>query len=110
MRKYPNIHEPNNPAKGGGKGVQDIHGRGDPRHESIAAAVLGLIEHGILFTEDCQDIFRGITGLKPGKERMFGEVLLSLAVVFFQRSVEYGGKVGMGGGHGRDSGHGVTSQ
>jgi hypothetical protein len=46
--------------------------------------------------------------LKPGKERMLGEVLLSLTLVFFQSNVENGGKVGMGGRRGRDSGHGVT--
>jgi hypothetical protein len=38
---------------------------------------------------------------------MLGEVLLSLTLVFFQSSVEDGGKVGMGGRRGRDRGHGV---
>jgi hypothetical protein len=39
---------------------------------------------------------------------MLSEVLLSLTLVFFQSSVENGGKVGMGGRCGRDSGHGVV--
>jgi hypothetical protein len=51
-----------------------------------------------------------MTGLKPGKEGMFGEVLLSLTVVFFQSKVENGGKVGVGGRRGRDGGHGVTAR
>jgi hypothetical protein len=62
-----------------------------------------LIKLGRLLSKDCEDSFGRITGLKPGKERMLGEVLLSLAVVFFQGSVENGGKVGMGGG--RDNRH-----
>ena len=48
-----------------------------------------------------------MTGLKPGKERMLGEVLVSVTVVFFQSSVENGGKIGLGGRGGRDSGHDV---
>jgi len=67
-----------------------------------------LIELGGLLSKDSEDSFGGITGLKPGKERMVGEVLLCLTLVFFQSSVENGGKVGMGGRCGRDSGHGVT--
>jgi hypothetical protein len=51
-----------------------------------------------------------MTGLKPGKERMFGEVLLSLTVVFFQSNVEDGGKVGVGRRRGRDGGHGVIAR
>jgi hypothetical protein len=58
--------------------------------------------------KDGEDSFGGITGLKPGKERMLGEVLLSITLVFFQSDVENGGKVRMGGRRGRDSGHGVT--
>jgi hypothetical protein len=54
--------------------------------------------------------FGGITVLKPGKERMLGEVLLSLTLVFFQSNVENGGKVGMRGRRGRDSGHGVIAR
>jgi hypothetical protein len=57
-----------------------------------------------------EDSFGGMTGLKPGKERMPGEVLLSLMLVFLQSSVENGGKVGMGVRRGRGRGHGVTAR
>ena len=69
---------------------------------------MGLIEIGGLLSKDSEDSFGGITGLKPGKERMLGEVLLGLTLVFFQSSVENGGRVGMGGRCRRDSRHGVT--
>jgi hypothetical protein len=67
-----------------------------------------LIELGGLPSKDGEDGFGGIAGLKRGKERMLGEVLLSLTLVFFQSNVKNGGKVGMRGRGGRDSGHGVT--
>jgi hypothetical protein len=67
-----------------------------------------LIELGGLLSKDVENIFGGTTGLKAGKEGMVDEVLLSLTVVLFQSKVENGGKVGMGGGCGRDGGHGVT--
>ena len=67
-----------------------------------------LIELGVLLSKDGEDSFGGITGLKPGKERVVGEILLSLTVVLFQSKVENGGEVGMGGGCGRDGGHGAT--
>jgi hypothetical protein len=67
-----------------------------------------LIELGVLLSKDSEDCLGGITGLKPGKEGMVDEVLLSLAVVFFQGKVEYGSKVGIGCRHGRGGGHGVT--
>jgi hypothetical protein len=67
-----------------------------------------LTKLGVLISKDGEDCLGGFTGLKPGKEGMLGEVLLSLTVVCFQSSVENRGKVGMGGGHRRDSGHGVT--
>jgi hypothetical protein len=63
-----------------------------------------------LFPKDGEDSLRGITGLKPGKERMLGEALLSVTPVFFQSNVKNGGKVRMGGRRGRDSGHGVTAR
>jgi len=70
-----------------------------------------LIEFGGFLSKDGEDSFRGMTGLKPGKERMLGEVLLSLTVVFFQSSVENGGKVGMRGSRrGRDGGHDMTAR
>jgi hypothetical protein len=109
IRKYRVIHKPNKPAKGSGKWVQDIHGRCYPFREFIVA-ILGLIELGGLLSKDGEDSFGGMTGLKPGKERMLGEVLLSLTLVFFQSSVKNGGKVWMRGGGGRDSGHGVTAR
>ena len=87
--------------------MQDIHSRGDPSREPIVG-ILGSIRLGGLLSKDGEDSFGGITGLKRGKEGMLGEVLLSPTVVFFQSSVENGGKVGMGGRRGRDSGHCVT--
>jgi hypothetical protein len=66
-----------------------------------------LIELRGLLSKDGEDGFGGMTGLKPGKEGMLGEVLLGLTFVFFQSKVENGGKVGMGGRRGRDCGHGV---
>ena len=69
-----------------------------------------LIELGVLLSKDGEDSFGGITGLKPGKERVVGEILLSLTLVLFQSKVENGGEVGMGGGCGRDGGHGVTAR
>jgi hypothetical protein len=68
---------------------------------------MGLIELGGLLSEDGEDSFGGITGLKPEKERMLGKVLLSLTLVFFRRNVENGGKVGMRDGRasGRNSGY-----
>ena len=102
------IHKPNNSTKGSGKRVQDINGWCDPFGETIVG-ILGLIVLGGLLSKDVENIFRGMTGLKPGKEGMFDEVLLSLTVVLFQSKVENGSKVGMGGGCGRDGGHGVTA-
>jgi hypothetical protein len=67
-----------------------------------------LIKLGGLLSKDGEDSFGGMTRLKPGKEGMLGEVLLSLMFVFFQSNVENGGKVGMGGRRGRDSGHDVS--
>jgi len=71
-----------------------------------------LIELGSLLSKDGEDSLGGMTGLKPRKERMLGEVLFSLTVVFFQSSVENGGKIGMGGrlGRGRASGHGMVNR
>ena len=63
-----------------------------------------------MLSEDVENIFWGMTGLKPGKKGMFDEVLLSLTVVLVQSKVENGGKLGMGGGCGRDGGHGVTAR
>jgi hypothetical protein len=67
-----------------------------------------LIEPGGLLSKGGEDSFGGMTRLKPGKERMFGEVLLSLTIVSLQSSVENGGKFGIEGRCGGDSGHGVT--
>jgi hypothetical protein len=44
---------------------------------------MGLIELGSLFSKDREDSLRRIAGLNPGKERVLGEVLLSLTLVFF---------------------------
>jgi len=59
------------------------------------AAVLELAECGELLSKDGEDSLRGITGLKPGKERMLGKVLLSLTFISPQSSVENGRKVGV---------------
>ena len=55
--------------------------------------ILGLIGVWGLLSKNGEDGFGGITRLKPGKERMLGEVLLSLTIVGLQRSVKDGGKV-----------------
>ena len=89
--------------------MQDIHSRSDPCREHIVA-LLGLIEPRGLVSKHGEDSFGGITGLKAGKERMLGEVLLSLTLVCFQSRVENGGKVRMGCRCGWDSGHGVTAR
>ena len=68
-----------------------------------------MIEPRGLLPKNGEDGFGGITRLKAGKERMFGEVLLSRTLVFFQSRVENGGKVRMGGRCGWDCGHGVTA-
>ena len=70
---------------------------------------MGSIDLGGLLSKDGEDSIGRMTGLKPGKERMLGEVLVSLTVVFVQSGVENGGKIGMRGRGGRDSGHGVLS-
>jgi hypothetical protein len=71
-------------------------------------AILGLI--GGLLSKDGEDSLGGVTGLKRGKERVLGEVMLSLTLVLFQSSVENRGKIGMGGTRcGGNSRHGVTS-
>ena len=64
-----------------------------------------------MLSKDGEDSFGGITILEPGKERMLGEVLLSLTLVFYQSNVEHGGKLVMGGRCGRESGlgHGATA-
>jgi len=67
-----------------------------------------LIGLGGLLAKGGDNSFGGITGLKPGKERMLGEVLFSLMLVFFQSVVENGGKVEMGCRRGAGSGHDVT--
>ena len=71
IRKYADIHKSNNPANSIGKRVQDIHGRDKPFRESIVV-ILGLIELGGLFSKNGEDGFGGVTGLKPGKERVRG--------------------------------------
>jgi hypothetical protein len=63
-----------------------------------------------LLSKHGDDGFGGITGLEPWKERMLGEVLLGLTVVFFQSDVENGGKVGLRGRRGGDSVHSVTAR
>ena len=69
-----------------------------------------LIELGVLLSKDGEDSLGGITGLKPGKEWVVGEILLSLTLVLFQSKVENGGEVGMGGGCGRGGRHGATAR
>ena len=110
IKKYDrDIHKPNNSAKSSRKRVQDIHGRCYPFRESIVA-ILGLINLRGLLSKDSEDSFGGMTELKPGKERVVGEVLLSLTVACLQSMVENGGKVRIGGGCRRDGGHGVIAR
>ena len=80
----------------------------NPFRESTVT-ILGLIELGCLLSNDGEDSFGGIIRLKPREEQMLGEVLLSPTLVLCQSKVESGGKVGMRGRRGRDSGHGVTA-
>jgi hypothetical protein len=75
---------------------QDIYGRGNPFREFVH--VLGLVGCGDLFSKDVEDGLGRVAGLKPGKERMRGQVILSLTIVSFRSSVENGGEVGMRGG------------
>jgi hypothetical protein len=67
--KYPDIHQPNSLANGGGKRKKDFHGRHNPFCESIIA-ILGLAEGGDFLMKDGEDSVGGGAGLKPGKERM----------------------------------------
>ena len=96
MRKHFGIHRPNTLAKRRGKRIQDVHSRGHPFCESVVTT-LGLAERGDLFSKDGEDSLGGIAGLKGGKERMRGEVLLSFTFVGFQRGVENGHEVGLRG-------------
>ena len=96
MRKHLDIHQPNTLAKRGRKRIQDVHRRSDPFCESVIT-ILGLTEHGDLFSKDGEDSLGGIAGLKGGKERMRCEVLLSFTFVGFQRGVENGHEVGLRG-------------
>jgi hypothetical protein len=70
-RKLPDIYQPNTPAKGGRKRIQDVYSRGDPFCESFVT-ILGLAERGDLLSKDGEDSLGGIAGLKAGKERMRG--------------------------------------
>ena len=53
-RKRPDIHQPNTTANGSGKGIQDVHGRGDPFCESVVT-VLGSIKLGYSLSKDGED-------------------------------------------------------
>jgi hypothetical protein len=48
-----------------------------------------------LFSKDVEDSLGRVAGLKPGKERMRGQDILSLTFVSLRSSVENGGEVGM---------------
>jgi hypothetical protein len=65
--------------------------------------ILRLAECGNLFSKDGEDSLGGIAGLKAGKERMRGQVVLSFTFVRFQSGVENGHKVGLRGGCGGGS-------
>jgi len=62
--------------------MEDIHGRGDPFHESFVA-ILGFAGRWNLLLKDVEDSLEGFTGLKPRKERVLGKVFVGLAVVSF---------------------------
>ena len=70
-KRHPDIHQPNTPANGCRKCVQNIYSRGDPFCESVIAT-LGLRECGDLVSKDGEDGLGGIAGLKAGKEWMGG--------------------------------------
>ena len=74
------IHQSNALADGLGKRVQDIHGRCDPFCESIVG-ILGCTECGDFLSKDSEDCLGGIAGLKIGKERMRGQVVLRFKFV-----------------------------
>ena len=69
--------------------MEDIHGRGDPFHESFVA-ILGLAGRWDLLLEDVQDSLGGFTGLKSRKERVLGKIFVGLTFVSFQSSIENG--------------------
>jgi hypothetical protein len=88
--------------------MQNVHGRGNPFYESVIT-IVGSAECGDLLPEDGEDCLGGTTGLKFGKDRMRGEIMLGFTFVSRQSSVEcdYGRKVGIRGGcggaeHGRN--------
>jgi hypothetical protein len=87
--KYVDIHKPNALANGGGKGIQNIHSRGDPFRRCIVS-ILGLIESRDLFSQNGEDGLGGIAGLKAGKERVGGQVFLGFTFIGFQSGVENG--------------------
>ncbi len=68
-----------------------------------------LVEYGDLLSKDCEDGLGRMAGLKGGKERMRGQVLLRFTFVSFQSGIENGHEVGMRGGCGGDCGHGDSS-
>ena len=80
-----------------------MHGRYNPSCETVVA-ILRLTECGDLLSKDGEDILRGITVLKAGKERMRCQVFLNFAFVRFQSGVEDGRKVGLAGGCGLGGG------
>ena len=108
-KKYPNsrkndIHKPITLANSRGKRIQYIYGGDDPFCKSIVS-ILGLIESRDLVSQDGEDSLGGIAGLKFGKERVLGQVLLGFTFVRIQSGVENGYKVRMRGGCGGGSGH-----
>jgi hypothetical protein len=58
-RKHPDTHEPNTPAKGGGKRIEGFYSRGDPFSESVFV-ILGLAELGDFLSNDGEDSLGGI--------------------------------------------------
>ena len=62
--------------------MEDIHGRGDPFHESFVA-ILGLAGRWDLLFQDVEDSLGGFAGLKPRKERVLGNVFVGLTFVSF---------------------------
>jgi len=69
--KYLDTHLSNTLANSCGKCKQYIHSRGDPFCQSVIA-ILGLIESRDSVSQDGEDGFGRVAGLKVRKERMGG--------------------------------------
>jgi hypothetical protein len=72
--------------------MHDIHGRGDPFRECVVG-ILRLAGRSDLLLKDVEDGLGGLTGLKPRKERVLGNIFLGLTFVSFQSRIKNGRKI-----------------